>query len=43
MPFLAFSVDIFRKVNTQENVVVSSVFYPSLVLSLQCLTGKRGQ
>ena len=35
MPFPAFSLEHFQQINTQENAVVSCLFYSSLVLPVR--------
>ena len=35
MPLLAFSAEHFQQINTEENVVVSCLFYSSRVLSVR--------
>ena len=37
MPLLAFFAGHFQQINTQENVVVSCLFYSSRVLSVMCI------
>ena len=37
MPLLAFFARHFQQINTQENVVVSCLFYSSRVLSVMCI------
>ena len=45
MPFPVFSAGRFQQIDKQENVAVSGLLYPSLVLSVtvQCLLEKRRQ